>query len=187
MDLPALVEHYGFLAVLLGALAEGETFLLLGGFAAHRGYLGLGEVVLAGFLGGLLGDQIYYWLGRRHGERLLARFPTLAPGAALAREKLRRHAIPFILSMRFLYGLRTVGPLAVGMSGVPPLRYLALNALGAAIWAPAVVGAGYLFGQAVEHFLADLLRYEEALFLGTLAVALLVGLMRRRRHRPLSR
>ena len=68
--------------------------LLAAGFAAHRGLLELRWVVALAFVASTLGDQIYFYLGRRHGPRLLARFPTLqaelerlqplAPGSRLA-------------------------------------------------------------------------------------------------------
>src|SRR5688572_33421924 len=39
--LTQLLDHYGYLAVLVGTVLEGETILILGGFAAHQGYLHL--------------------------------------------------------------------------------------------------------------------------------------------------
>lgn len=54
------IEHFGYLAILVGTLLEGETFLILGGFAAHRGYLDLSLVILSAFLGTVLGDQLFY-------------------------------------------------------------------------------------------------------------------------------
>jgi membrane protein DedA with SNARE-associated domain len=48
---------------------------------------------------------------------------------------IRRHPDIWVLSFRFVYGLRTVMPVAIGLSGYPPRRYLLLNGIGAAIWA----------------------------------------------------
>jgi membrane protein DedA with SNARE-associated domain len=39
MTLESILDPYGYLAVLVGTFLEGETILVLGGFAAHRGYL----------------------------------------------------------------------------------------------------------------------------------------------------
>ena len=49
MTLESIVDTYGYLAVLLGTFLEGETILVLGGFAAHRGYLALPWVIVAAF------------------------------------------------------------------------------------------------------------------------------------------
>jgi membrane protein DedA with SNARE-associated domain len=180
MSIPSLVASYGYLAVFAGAMVEGETFLLLGGFAAHQGYLSFPLVALAGMGGGLLGDQIYYRLGRRFGPRLPQRFPRLAPGIEKMGRLLRRHANIIVLSLRFLYGLRTVGPMAVGMSGIPPLRFLLLDGAGAVLWATATTAAGYLFGQTLEWLMADLKRHELAIMAGAALAGALLWLLRHR-------
>jgi membrane protein DedA with SNARE-associated domain len=50
--------------VLVGAFFEGETIVVLGGFAAHRGDLVLPGVIAGAFAGSLAGDQFAYFLGR---------------------------------------------------------------------------------------------------------------------------
>ena len=71
----AFVISYGYLAVFLGTLLEGETILLSAGFAANRGLLYWPLVVAVAFAGATLGDQIAFLLGRWQGASLIARFP----------------------------------------------------------------------------------------------------------------
>jgi membrane protein DedA with SNARE-associated domain len=92
---------------------------------------------------------------------------------------LRRHHLPFILSVRFLYGLRIAGPIAIGMARVPWLRFLALNAIGAAIWAIVIGGAGYFFGAALESALTDLRSHERWILAAILVVGLCIALAAR--------
>lgn len=183
MNLPDLIETWGYWAIFGGSLLEGETLLLLGGFAAHRGYLSLPLVIGAAALGGFLGDQVYFLLGRRYGEGLLARFPRMRPRAARMRALLERYHAPVIVGVRFLYGLRTVGPMAIGMTSVPWVRFLALNFLGAVLWALAITLAGYAFGQAFELVLGNLRRYEEILITALALAGIAVWWWRRRRER----
>ena len=184
MPLQDIIAAYGYYAVFLGSVAEGETVLVLGGIAAHRGYLELPWVMAAAFAGGWLGDQFYFFLGRRHGNALLARFPALECRAATARRLIDKHHTLVIVAVRFLYGLRTVGPMAIGMSAVSTMRFMMLNALGAFFWAVAVTAAGYAFSGVVEALLPAIRHYEEYLFLAVLAGGVLLGLLglaRRRR------
>ena len=58
MSLQQLITDYGYLAILMGTFLEGETILILGGFASHRGYLELPWVVVSAFIGTLAGDQL---------------------------------------------------------------------------------------------------------------------------------
>jgi membrane protein DedA with SNARE-associated domain len=86
-----------------------------------------------------------------------------------------------VLSFRFVYGLRTVMPVAIGLSGYPPGRYLLLNGIGAAIWATALAAAAYHFGAVLEGMLGSIKKYE-LWVLGALLV-LGVGLWLRRRFK----
>ena len=77
MDLPALIQQYGYLAVFFGSVLEGETLLVLAGIAAHRGYLSLQWVVAIAAVGAFIGDQTCFLIGRLLGQRVLARWPRL--------------------------------------------------------------------------------------------------------------
>lgn len=182
MSLTALIATYGYYAVFLGAFIEGETVLLLGGIVAHRGYLDLYWVMAAAFVGSWLGDQSYYFLGRRYGHAILARFPALQPKAHQVQRLVERYHAPLILALRFLYGLRTIGPMVIGMSTVPVLQFVVLNAFGALIWAVVVAAAGYAFSNAIETLLPQIHHYEEYLFIGVLAAGVVVWLIRHKKR-----
>lgn len=150
------VEHYGYLAVLLGTLLEGETVLMLAGFLAHQGHLDLGAVLLVAFIGGTAGDQLFFWIGRAWGPRLQERSAMLTSAGERVGTLLRRHDAALIFGVRFMYGLRIAGPIAMGALGVSPRRFALFNVLGAAAWASLIGGAGYLSGHALEAWLGDL-------------------------------
>lgn len=180
--LASLIQQYGYYAVFAGTFLEGETILVLAGFAAHEGYLALPTVIAVAFVASFFGDQFYFLLGRRYGDRLLSRFPRLTARAARVKQLLHRYHLPLILSIRFLYGLRIVGPMAIGMSGVSWLRFLVLNLIGAALWAALIAGAGYLFGQTLKLLMPDLKRYEGLVVAGLLAAGFFWWLLYRRRE-----
>jgi membrane protein DedA with SNARE-associated domain len=166
-----LVREYGYLAVLLGTFSEGETILILGGISAHLGYLNLPLVIAAAFMGGYLGDLVFFFLGRRHGQAILQKFPRLQSRVGRFQRLLEHYHYFLILGFRFLYGLRTAAPLAVGLSRVPAKRYLILDAFSALAWAAAIGTCGYFFGSALEIFFGDLKKYELSIF----GVILLLG------------
>lgn len=173
-----LIADWGYLAVLVGTFFEGETVLVLGGFAAHQGFLRLDLVIAAAFAGSFCGDQAWFWLGRRFGRRWLERHPGKAPAIERGTRLLDRWGAWFILSFRFLYGLRSISPVAIGLSSIPALRFAALNLIAALLWAVAVGWLGYACGDVLEGVLGRL-RMWEHLFIAALAIAaLLFGLHR---------
>ncbi len=160
MDIPGLIDTYGYWAVFVGAFLEGETILALAGLAAYRGYLDFWAVVFIAMFAGFLGDQFYFFIGRQKGSEILARFPNWESRAHRFDQLLSRWHAPLIVGIRFMYGFRILGPILLGMGRVPAWKFVVYNFIGAAIWAPLIAGLGYLFGSALEAVLVDLKRYE---------------------------
>ncbi len=167
----SLISHYGYLAILVGTFLEGETILVLGGLAAHRGLLWLPGVMACGFVGSLASDQLFFFIGRRRGAQFVATRPRLQAGLARVRSLVDRYDTLLVLAFRFLYGLRNVTPLALGMSRISALRFALLNIVGAAAWAIAVAALGWYVGSAAKQILGHLERYE----LGVAAAIIAVG------------
>lgn len=160
MDFPGLIDSYGYVAVFVGAFLEGETILALAGLAAYRGYLDFFVVIAIAMTAGFLGDQLYFFLGRHHGARILARFPHAQRRADKFDALLSRWHAPLIVAIRFMYGFRIVGPILLGMGRVPAWKFVVYNFIGAAIWAPLVAGVGYFFGSVLEAMLDDIRHVE---------------------------
>jgi membrane protein DedA with SNARE-associated domain len=169
-----LITQYGYLAIFVGSLLEGETVLILAGIAAHKGYLDFLLVVLLAVCGGVIGDQTFFLLGRYCGGWLLTRYPSIATKVAPASRKIERHKVGFILGVRFMYGLRIAGPVVIGMSKVNFGEFLVLNIVGAIFWACLTAGAGYVFGAGlaslgVRHYLHLVIPIVILLVLGVAA------------------
>jgi len=130
MSLAQLLADHGYLAVFIASLLEGETILVLAGFAAHQGLLSLPLTLTLAFIGGTLGDQFFFWLGHRWGTSLLRRIPGSDQRAQRVRELLGRYDALLIVGIRFMYGLRIIGPIAMGTGGVSPWRFARYNVLG---------------------------------------------------------
>ena len=175
MTLQTFIENYGYFAVFVGCFAEGETVLILAGFAAHLGYLSLPWVMVTAAVAGFCGDQTAFFAGRRWGPRLLAWSPRLAAARSVIAEKLERHSAWVVFVLRFAVGLRIASPIVIGASGLSLPRFMLPNAAGAIVWAIVIGGAGYLFGAAFTTMLTHAKHYEEIAFavLAVVGVALL--------------
>jgi membrane protein DedA with SNARE-associated domain len=180
MSFETIISRFGYPALVLGLLLEGETVLVLAAFMARRGYLELSWVIMIGFLVTFASDQFFFWLGRLHGAQLLERRPAWKRGVEKAKSLLGRNMALLFITFRFMYGLRTVLPLAFGMSKLNPRRFAVLNFIGALLWAVLFGMAGYLFGQLMESILADVGRYEVWIGLAAAAIGIGVWLIGRR-------
>ena len=169
MTLEYLISTYGYAALAAGTFLEGETILVLAGFAAYQGYLKLTWVIFWAFVGTLCGDQLYFHLGRIKGMALWEKRPLWKSRSAKVFDILNRYPAPLALGFRFFYGMRTITPFMLGASGFPSLKFLILNVAGALVWAVAIGTSGYLFGHAAERILGRIKQYE-IFFIAALAL-----------------
>ena len=172
-SIETLIALYGPAIVFVGTFLEGETIVVVAGFLAHQGIVNPLAVGVGAFLGSFLGDQFWFYLGRRH-----AAHPWIArirhrPMFRRAVSTLEGHPIKFILTFRFIYGIRTISPVAIGLTKVPAGKFLVLNAVAAAIWAAAFTALGYAFGQTVEKLFGEISAIEHKILAG-LGIALVV-------------
>jgi membrane-associated protein len=144
----AFAEH----ALFVGTFVPGEVILPLVGVAAAASEVVAWPAAAAcATAGGLLADQLTYWLGRwlarRRDDRPAAsgggRFAR--PGAVV-RELYRRHGALALVLGRFVAGVAPFVAPGAGWAGMPYRRFLPANALANVLWGPVMVGTGYLFG-----------------------------------------
>lgn len=143
--------------------------------------------MLTGCIGTILGDNLFFFLGRKHSKSMLRRHPSWKERIERAHRLVERFQTFLILIYRYLYGLRSVIPFALGMTPVPSARFVAVSAAGAVVWAIIVAGGGFFFGNALELIIEKVKRYELAFF-GILAgIGLIIWLVlyfRRTKSKP---
>jgi len=187
MDIAQLIQQYGYAAVALGALLEGETVLILAAASAHLGYLKLPAVVVVAAVAAFVGDNAYFFAGRLYGPRLMQRFPSLARAVPRVDRFVGRwHALAVVM-LRFAYGLRIAGPIVLGAGRMRTLTFVWANALGAAIWSLLLGAIGWGFGHAAARLFGDVARAEHIALGVVIAVVALVGAVHFAARRRLGR
>jgi membrane protein DedA with SNARE-associated domain len=191
-ELEPTLNHYGYLAIVglvmiedFGVPLPGETALILGAVYAGAGRLNIVLVGLLGFLGAITGDNIGFALGHFGGRPLLDRFGryvTLTPQRLdHATEFFERHGGKIIVVARFIEGLRQANGIVAGTSGMRWRKFLAFNAIGAALWVAVWTSIGYLSGNHIDAAYHQLTRYGT--FLAFAVAALIVVYIAHRVYR----
>ena len=138
---------FAYVGAALWSFFEGETFVLAA--AAIGATVGMVDPwILLGsvWFGSYLGDQTWFYLGRRYGPAILRRFPKSRPRVESANRLLEQYGTLFILTFRFLYGIRNIASVVTGLAGYGRVRFAVLNFIAAGIWASSFVAAGWFLG-----------------------------------------
>lgn len=171
MSIEMLIARYGLVAIFLGAGLEGETAVVTGGLIAHHGLVAPWAAGLAAITGSFAADQLFFFAGRHFRDHPRIARARERPAFGKAMDTLERHPTAFILGFRFLYGLRTVSPIAIGTSRVPTAEFMVLNAISAAVWGATFTTIGYVFGNGFEQLLGRVLPHHRLVVLGGAVVA----------------
>ena len=160
MAMEELLTQFGYPALSLGAILEGEAALIIGGILAKQGYVTLLGVIAVAYVTTLACDQFFFFLGRTQGTRALARWPHLKSKTRRVTQMVQRHHIWMSVFFRFVYGIRSVTPFTIGLCGISPLRFLALNLIGISLWVFTLAWLGYLFGHALHKVMENIHHWE---------------------------
>jgi membrane protein DedA with SNARE-associated domain len=171
---------WAYLIIMAWTFLEGETVVIVAGVLASQGLMDVWLILLFALTGSFCGDQMYFYIGRRYGTPLLERWPTMQGKIDWAFRFLRRYETAFILSFRFIYGIRNVSPFVIGIAGVSRLRFFVLNLIAAILWAGSFSFGGYFLGDAMEKYLG---KYQYHALGGFVAVAAAFGLYSWMRNR----
>jgi membrane protein DedA with SNARE-associated domain len=188
------LEHYSYWAVLLlvtledfGIPVPGETILIAAAIFAGAGRLNVVIVGVVGFIAAVMGDNIGFAIGHFGGRALALRWGKYVflteERLAKAEVFFNRHGGKIIVVARFIEGLRQANGIIAGISGMRWLRFLAFNALGAALWVGTWVSVGYFAGQhitTIYHYIT-LYSYYVLIAFVVLLLAYIVWRLRRRR------
>ncbi len=190
------LNNYGYLAIAglvliedFGVPVPGETVLILGAVYAGSGRLSIVLVVLLGFLGAVVGDNIGFALGRFGGRRLVerwGRYILLTPQRLdKATAFFERHGGKVITIARFVEGLRQANGIVAGTTGMHWAKFLAFNALGAALWVGAWSAVGYFSGNHITTIYNTASQYSTylAIAVALAIIALIVRQLVRHRRR----
>ena len=189
MSLEYITAEYGYWALLVGTFFEGETVVVMGGLLANFGYLNLSFVILVSFIGSLIGDQFFFFIGRYKGQEFLSKRPLWKARSEKVQSYIEGYRTAFMIGFRFMYGFRNIIPLMFGASRVKTSHFFVCNVIGALAWAVTIGTGGYLFGSAFGKIIGDIKRYQYRA-LGIVIVAgaaiWLLHFYRRKKQKSLS-
>jgi len=123
--------------------------LIMAGIMAHTGHMNLGIAIFVGGLGGFTGDQIYFWIGRYNKKYVYKKFRGQRRKFALAHILLKKNGWPIIFSQRYMYGMRTIIPISIGLTRYHAKKFAFINLLSAWCWAAITISPAWYFGEEI--------------------------------------
>lgn len=145
----AYVADWGYAILFVWSILEGELGLIFAGIAAHTGHLNVLLAIFVAGLGGFVGDQIYFYIGRFNKGFIQRKFKNQRRKLALAHLLLQKYGWPIIFIQRYMYGMRTIIPISIGLTRYNALKFAFINLISAWVWAAITILLAWFFGDKI--------------------------------------
>jgi membrane protein DedA with SNARE-associated domain len=150
----AWLKAYGYIILFFWSIVEGEMGLVMAGIMTHTGNMNYVIAIFVAGLGGFTGDQGFFYLGRFNKRFMQSKLHSQRHKLAIAYLLLRKYGWPIILIQRYLYGLRSIIPIAIGISNYSAKKFALINLISAWLWAMLIITPAYFYGQEILTLLS---------------------------------
>jgi membrane protein DedA with SNARE-associated domain len=148
-----LMKEYGYVILFLWSVLEGESGLIMAGIFSHTGDMNLYLAIFIAGLGGFTGDQIYFYIGRYNKKYVHKKLKNQRRKFALSHLLLKKHGWPIIFVQRYMYGLRTIIPISIGLTRYNAKTFAFINLISAWAWASITIVPAWYFGEEILQML----------------------------------
>jgi membrane protein DedA with SNARE-associated domain len=154
-----LMKEYGYIILFGWSILEGESGLIMAGIFSHTGDMNLYLSILIAGLGGFAGDQIYFYIGRYNKKYVHKKLKNQRRKFALSHLLLKKYGWPIIFAQRYMYGLRTIIPISIGLTRYDAKTFAIINLFSAWVWASITIVPAWYFGEEILQMLSVAKQY----------------------------
>jgi len=144
-----LLKTYGYVILFAWSILEGEAGLIMAGLLSHTGDMNVYLAVFIAGLGGFAGDQIYFYIGRFNKSYVHKKFRGQRRKFALSHLLLQKYGWPIIFMQRYMYGMRTIIPISIGLTRYSAKMFAFINLISAWCWAAITIVPAWYFGEEI--------------------------------------
>lgn len=163
------IRDWGYIALFLYSFGGGFVGLIFAGVLSYAGDLNIYISILVAGISNFLGDQFLFFLARKNKSYAKSMMGKYGRKIALTHLMMRKYGSFVVIIQKYIYGVKTLVPLAMGLTKYSAVKFSILNIFATIIWACVV---GYLSFTAGEYLLS---LSEDFKYVG-LAIVLIVVL-----------
>jgi len=166
------LSTYGYIVLFLYSLGGGMVAIVAAGILSYSGKMDLNTSIAVAFVANSIGDSMLFYMSRYNKSQIMPYLQKHKRKLALSYVLMKKHGDKVIFLQKFVYGIKTLIPIGIGMTKYPALKFNVLNVIAALIWA---VGLGYLGNSAGGVFTKYSVYFSSHSWLAPLILLSLLG------------
>ena len=144
------LETYGYIVLFLYSFGGGFVALMGAGVLSYTGHMDLTTSILVAFVANFIGDMVLFYMGRYNKKEVMVYMHKHKRKLALSHILMRKHGSWVIFLQKYVYGIKTLIPLAIGITKYDLKKFAVLNLIAAALWSVVIGFGSFMAGEVIR-------------------------------------
>lgn len=146
-EINASLATYGYIALFFYSLGGGYIAIVAAGIFAYLGNMNILVVILVASIGNFIGDTLLFYLARNDKATMQGYLKKHRRKLALAHILIKKYGDAVVVFQKYIYGVKTLVPLAIGLTKYNFKRFNIINAFSSLLWGVSVGLGSYYMGS----------------------------------------
>lgn len=165
---------YGYIILFFYSFGGGMIALIAAGILSASGELNIAICVIVAGIANFIGDDVIFYLSRYYKKEFSPYIAKQRRNLALSQVLFKKYGSAIIFLKKYIYGLKTLIPIAIALTNFSFLKFNIINAISSAIWAISVGMASFYAGNFMVKFYENNPWWILPLFLGVLVISIII-------------
>jgi len=154
-----LIRDWGYIILFLYSFGGGFLALVVAGILAFSGELNIVAVIIVAGAANFIGDQFLFTIARKNKDQAKQMMQKHKRKIAMAHLLMRKYGSWVIFLQKYIYGIKTLIPLAMGLTKYDYKKFMFFNIFATALWALVIGVASYMLGDLVYTYIEEFKTY----------------------------
>jgi len=154
-----LIRDWGYIILFLYSFGGGFLALVVAGILSFSGELNIVVTILVAGVANFIGDQFLFTLARKNKSQAKQMMQKHRRKIAMSHLLMKKYGSWVIFLQKYIYGIKTLIPLAMGLTKYDYRKFLIFNIFATALWALFIGTAAYMMGDLVYTYIEEFKSY----------------------------
>lgn len=154
-----LIRDWGYIVLFLYSFGGGFVALVVAGILSYSGELNIFITILVAGVANFIGDQFLFTIARKNKHQAKEMMKKHQRKIAMSHLLMRRYGSWVIFLQKYIYGIKTLIPLAMGLTKYDYKKFMFFNILATIVWAIVIGGSAYMLGELVYKYIEEFKTY----------------------------
>jgi len=176
------IQNWGYIALFLYSFGGGFLALAIAGAFSYAGNLDIYICIAVAGISNFIGSQVLFYMGKYYKQYAQDMLKNYKQKIALVKVLLKKYGIFIIFIQKYIYGIKTLIPLVMGISQFSIYKFTILNIFASFLWACIIGYVSFIAGEFMMN-LADKFQYIGLIIVFVIIFLLILWLNKRKRHK----